>query len=197
MGQFQLSNGEKDDGKTSIFEELQGKYSKELAISHPIWTTYHCRRLVLQRAVDAMLELLRKTYRLTIESSTGKEIGKFSMGSYDNGAWVSDWRGPKFTKIWELEEDIEVVRLRLGRTIKLLQRIHQSRKAILVEKEKNELFLAQEERDLSEWNYLETQGKYMSQMIQRSRDSYLQTVSAADALTANSQARRQADFFVQ
>jgi hypothetical protein len=203
----------KDPRKIFLEPWFQDRPAWEESFPHPTVTTYLCRRLVLGKTAAAMNTLLLKTYDITIKSSTGRDITEFGIDSYDDGAWLSKWRGKKFRELWEHREDIELARLKLERTTHIFRRLVDAKEVSdspfvrnewsrdISESEASKARSAikkmstwpnkrQEELDLLELEGLSTQGAYAFEMIQRSTDSYLQTVSAGEAQVANNQSRR-------
>ena len=116
----------------SMFEELveivrRRRTKRNYALD---WTV-ECRRIVLAKSAAAMQSALIETWGLTAKASIGvKRVANFDFKKLSDGAWSDDWKGDFFTELWELKEDLDLMRYRLEmnkRTIERLTRIQKPR----------------------------------------------------------------------
>lgn len=198
---------------SSLFHELdtivrpEDKYGKASLLS----LTSRVRRLVLARNVTAINSLLQETIQLTGKASIGvTKIADFNFDTFEQRAWVDEWRGDFFTQLWTLREDLEFQGYKLQQNLEVVRRVV----GILLNdgeaksppvKDKNAPFVSgimsemsspreftneQEQNDLWEWEELEKLRLYALKIMERTTDSYLQTVQATGAQFANIQAKR-------
>ena len=171
----------------SLFEELSqftsmpSEYAYDYATQFGV---YEIRRLVLSRNVAAINSLLQETIQLTGEASIGVgKIADFNFDTFEQRAWVDEWRGDYFTRLWLLREDLEFQGHKLQQNLRVINKTASSMPF-------DRALELQEKEDLSEWNDLEDLRLYAFKIIERTTDSYLQTVQATGAQFANMQSKR-------
>ncbi|KAF2736759.1 hypothetical protein EJ04DRAFT_150620 [Polyplosphaeria fusca] len=124
---------------------------------------------------------MMETLNLTKQAASGvQDISQFNFDKFDDRSWSDEWRGKFFTDLWELREDLELMGLKFRQNKKVIARV-----AKLAKNKES----GQQSQDLLEWeNVLDTKD-YAFQIMARTTDSYLQTVSATGAQFANLQSR--------
>lgn len=161
----------------SLFEDLMHSDPGPLS-SHDRGLTHTIRRLFLARNVAAIHSLLKDTLQLTGKASIGvAKIAEFNFADFEKRAWVDEWRGSFFRQLWTLREELEFQGYKLQQNLRVIKRI--ANKA-------NE----EEQDDEYEWEGLEQLRLYAFKIMERTTDSYLQTVQATGAQFANKQAKR-------
>lgn len=170
-----------NDSPQSFFDELvlldYGHPS-----SLPSSATYACRRLVLAKAAATVHSAIDETLDLTRNASSGvQDIADFNFDKFDETSWRDSWRGEFFTDLWELRENLEIMGRTFERNRKVIERIYKLSKGDDSD---------QQAHDLLEWDTLLEMKDYAFSMMQRTTDSYVQTVQATGAQFANLQARR-------
>ena len=182
----------------SLFEDLL--FSDPGPIStHYLGSTHRIRRLVLARNVAAIHSLLQDTLQLTGKASIGvAKIAKFNFDDFEKKAWVDEWRGTFFRQLWTLREELEFQGYKIQqnlRVVKMLAGIDymegsRSIRSIELNPDFVRLYKVQEQADVLEWEDLEKLRLYAFKIMERTTDSYLQTVQATGAQFANKQAKR-------
>ena len=195
---------------SSLFEEL---FLPDVGYinTHPLSLTHRIRRLVLARNVAAISSLLQETIQLTGSASIGvSNILDFNFDTFEKRAWVDEWRGNFFRQLWVLREDLEFQGYKLQQNLRVVNKINtlvdKCGKPVLSNVSLNSLpdpqsttsdksdlvrlAIEQEREDLSEWNDLEKLRLYAFKIMERTTDSYLQTVQATGAQFANMQSKR-------
>ena len=138
--------------------------------------------------VAAIDSLLQETIRLTGDASIGvTKIADFNFDTFEQRAWVDEWRGDFFRQLWLLREDLEVQGHKLQRNLRVIRRTTPLRRLTI---EAGPPELDQEQADLLEWYDLEDLRLYAFKIMERTTDSYLQTVQATGAQFANLQSKR-------
>jgi len=182
----------------SLFDEilLDVGYKSTFSLS----PTHTIRRLVLARNVAAINSLLQETIQLTGDASIGvTKIADFNFDTFEQRAWVDEWRGDFFRQLWVLREDLEFQGYKLQQNLRVVNRI-----AATIREESREpkssgvgsnlssfqQLEEQEKDDKWEWEDFERQRLYAFRIMERTTDSYLQTVQATGAQFANLQSRR-------
>lgn len=139
------------------------------------------------------------------------DIASLNFDDFDNNAWDLEWQGRRFTLLWKQREGLELLRYNLQRNIqtmqkltlpeldpipwpKTVQNLRDEKKAgptqDNLEADKFSLSVRYQDRiDLREWNDLARTAEYLDQMVQRTTDSYLQTVAACNAQASSVQAK--------
>ena len=196
----------------SLLEDLLLR-NFEFINDYHLGSTYTIRRLVLARNVGAIQSLLQDTLQLTGKASIGvAKIAKFNFDDFEKKAWVDEWRGTFFRQLWTLREELEFQGYKIQQNLRVVQRIadivnmkgsrlrlsHQSsdsyldRRSIKPTPDFSQLYKEQEqaEADIFEWEDLEKLRLYAFKIMERTTDSYLQTVQATGAQFANKQAKR-------
>ena len=155
--------------------------------------------------MTAINSLLQETIQLTGKASIGvTKIADFDFDTFEQRAWVDEWRGNFFRQLWVLREDLEFQGYKLQQNLRVVKKIAainaNSSEAKSSDAELNSpsgqrstksgLDEEQEEMDLWEWEDLENLRLYAFKIIERTTDSYLQTVQATGAQFANVQAKR-------
>ena len=141
-------------------------------------STYIILRLVLARNVAAIHSLLQDTLQLTGKASIGvAKIAKFNFDDFEKRAWVDEWRGTFFRQLWTLREELEFQGYKIQQNLRVVKRI-----ANIANEE--------DQDDEYEWEGLEELRLYAFKIMERTTDSYLQTVQATGAQFANKQAKR-------
>lgn len=176
----------------SLFDELLDVV--DFARSHSLNLTYKIRRLVLARNVTAINSLLQETIQLTSKASIGvTKIADFNFETFEQRAWVDEWRGDFFSQLWVLREDLEYQGYKLQQNLRVVNRIAaitgNDQDAKIWGKELKSV-KEQEMNDLLEWSDLEKLRLYTFKIMERTTESYLQTVQATGAQFANIQAKR-------
>lgn len=142
----------------------------------------------MARNVTAINSLLQETIQLTGKASIGvSKIADFNFDTFEQRAWVDEWRGDFFRQLWTLREDLEF------QGYKLQQNLGVVRSVVGIMSDKSFPWRStseQEKRDLWEWEELEKLRLYAFKIMERTTDSYLQTVQATGAQFANMQAKR-------
>lgn len=169
------------DGPQSFFDELLlPDYGN--ATNLPSSSTYRCRRLILAKAAAVANSAMTETLNLTKLASSGVEdIAEFNFDKFDEKFWRDEWRGEFFTDLWELREDLELMGCKFRQNRKVIERIM---KLNGIEGSN------QQAQDLEEWDNVMDTKDYAFKIMERTTDSYLQTVQATGAQFANLQARR-------
>lgn len=196
---------------SSLFDEfyiIAGPDS-EIGRAFLLNLTRSVRRLVLARNVTAINSLLQETIQLTGKACIGvTNIADFNFDTFEQRAWVDEWRGTFFTQLWTLREDLEFQGYKLQQNLGVVRRVAsivlnddeakpvQQNDALSVSgimsdmSHSREFTKEQESDDLWEWEQLEQLRLYASDIMKRTIDSYLQTVQATGAQFANIQAKR-------
>ena len=180
---------------SSMFDDLLQRNGYTYLSKRPVSATYWCQRLVLARVAAVVNSALVETIALTAKASRGvKNIADFNFENFEQRAWSDQWRGEFFTYLWEIREDLELMGYRLYQNLKVLKRLATSDDYGSVDKKHGkpkELRARQRvEDDLAEWENLQDLEVYMFKIMERTTESYLQTVQATGAQFANIQARR-------
>ena len=170
----------------------------------------------MARNAAATHSLLQETIKLTGDASIGvTKIADFNFDTFEQRAWVDEWRGDFFRQLWTLREDLEFQGYKLQQNLKVVKRIAtittgkgKPPTVSNVDTKSLELLpdsqfiepvdprcvkLAEEkeqEMDLVEWDELEELRLYAFKIMERTTDSYLQTVQATGAQFANIQSKR-------
>ena len=188
----------------SLFEELLFTGS-EIVYSHPLGLTHRVQRLVLARNVAAIHSLLQDTLQLTGKASIGvAKIAEFNFDDFEKRAWVDEWRGSFFSQLWTLREELEFQGYKLQQNLRVVKKIAgvvtmQGRESVLSplysgsafqDQDLIRLAYEQDQDDQSEWEDLEELRLYAFKIMERTTDSYLQTVQATGAQFANKQSKR-------
>ena len=165
----------------------------------------------------AIHSLLQDTLQLTGKASIGvAKIAEFNFDDFEKRAWVDEWRGSFFRQLWTLREELEFQGYKLQQNLRVVKKIAgivtvQNRDAVLSprysrhppfldllqsafpdldESDLVQLAKKQDEDDQSEWENLEVLRLYAFKIMERTTDSYLQTVQATGAQFANKQSKR-------
>jgi hypothetical protein len=142
--------------------------------------TFQCRRIVLAKTAAVVQSALVETWQLTRNASLGvKRMAEFDFKNKKQEAWTDKWKGEFFTQLWELREDLELMRYRLELDIRTLERIR-GRSGWLND---------QVELGMQEWVELQKMSEYAFQLIERTTNTYVQTVGATNTQFANEQAK--------
>ena len=195
---------------SSLFEDLL--LSDPGPISpHHLGLTHSIRRLVLARNVAAINSLLQDTLQCTGKASIGvATIAEFNLDAFEKRGWVGEWRGTFYRQLWTLREEIELQGYKIQQNLRVVKRIadivniegsrsklsHQfsdmslNRRSTEPTSDVIRLYKEQEEADILEWEELEKRRLYALRIMERTIDSYLQTVQATGAQFANKQAKR-------
>ncbi len=173
----------------SLFGQLS------LLVAHysdrPYSGVHWIRRLVLARNVAAIESLLQETIGLTGAASIGvAKIADFNFDTFEQRAWVDEWRGDFFRRLWLLREDLEVQGHKLQQNLRVIKRTTRLMDLHTAAETSRQAYAIQEEADLSEWVDLENLRLYAFKIMERTTDSYLQTVQATGAQFANMQSKR-------
>ena len=196
--------------KSSLFEDLL--FSDPGPIStHYLGLTHRIRRLVLARNVAAIHSLLQDTLQLTGKASIGvAKIAEFNFDDFEKRAWVDEWRGTFFRQLWTLREELEFQGYKIQQNLGVVKRIadivdlkgsisklSDQSSDLSLNRKPNEptldslqLYKEQEQADILEWDDLEKLRLYAFKIMERTTDSYLQTVQATGAQFANKQSKR-------
>jgi hypothetical protein len=187
----------------SLFDELVNCYKVgNHIVSHPIgplqWTS-QCRRLVLAKTASVVQLALVETWKLTYKASTGvKQMANFDFAELERKTWSDDWKGEFFTQLWELREDLELMRYRLETNRRDLNRIADIEKLYEDPSERTHkespgrrMLGAKEQRDLDmqEWVRLGEMNDYAFKLMNRTTETYVQAIGATSAQFANAQAQ--------
>lgn len=147
----------------------------------PVDWTFECRRIVLAKTVAVVQSALQETGAFTHRASSGaKKMVQDDFKDENQTAWADKWKKEFFTDLWELREDLELMRHRLELNIRTLKRIQTRRVGFLDD---------QTELDMQEWAELRAMSEYTFQLMERTTNTYVQTVEAAGAQFANEQAK--------
>ena len=195
---------------SSLFEDLLLSDSGPIS-THHLGLTHSIRRLVLARNVAAINSLLQDTLQFTGKASIGvAKIADFNADAFEKRAWVGEWRGTFFRQLWTLREEIELQGYKVQQNLRVVKRIadivniegsrsrlsHQSsdmslnRRSAERSSDGIRLYKEQQEADILEWEELEKRRLYALRIMERTIDTYLQTVQATDAQFAKEQAKR-------
>lgn len=175
---------------------------------HRVWeATRAARRLLLTQTSAEMRRLFTETVELEVMSALNLDLGgmeDFNYNEFDARAWNLLWEGRQFSRLWKFREGLELLRCRFQlnkRTVEDVAGLSRpdgddynlhdngSEKQTEVEmKKKAALAFRQDQNDLREWREMAQTFDMLQGMIQRTTDSYLQTVSAAEAYSSNAQA---------
>jgi len=139
----------------------------------------------------------------------------FNYNEFDARAWNLLWERRQFSRLWKFRQGLELLRCRFQlnkRTIEDVaglsrpdgddynvgwtsmtakSNLHDNgseKQAEVERKRKAALAFRQDQNDLREWREMAQTFDMLQGMIQRTTDSYLQTVSAAEAYSSNAQA---------
>ena len=164
---------------------------------------------MLARNVAAIHSLLQDTIELTGKASIGvAKIAAFNFDDFEKRAWVDEWRGSFFKQLWTLREELEFQGYKLQQNLRVVKKIAgivtmQGRVTVLSPRysgdgafqglSQSDLIRLAEEQDKydqSEWESLEELRLYAFKIMERTTDSYLQTVQATGAQFANKQSKR-------
>jgi hypothetical protein len=118
-------------------------------------------------------------------------------------AWNdSNWKGEFFTQLWELREDLELMRYRLELNLSVINRLAHVKEKELEsriaetgtahpqsEAVRLQARLRQVGCDVEEWNKLVQMNDYAFKLMTRTSETYVQTVGAANTQFANDQAQ--------
>ena len=151
----------------------------------------------------AINSLLQDTLQLTGKASIGvAKIAEFNFDDFEKRAWVDEWRGSFFRQLWTLREELEFQGYKIQQNLRVVRRIDESI-AILsfrdisddssLESTQSDLIRLAKEQDQGdqyEWEDLEKLRLYAFKIMERTTDSYLQTVQATGAQFANKQSKR-------
>ena len=202
----------------SLFEELLFTGSESI-YNHPLGLTHRIQRLVLARNVAAIHSLLQDTLQLTGKASIGvAKIAEFNFDDFEKRAWVDEWRGSFFRQLWTLREELEFQGYKLQQNFRVIKMIANIVTMQGIDEEfwsrypdvrvlqdlsepdlmgghgtPRDLIRLVEEQDRddhSEWESLEELRLYAFKIMERTTDSYLQTVQATGAQFANKQSKR-------
>ena len=157
----------------------------------------------MARNVAAINSLLQDTLQLTGKASIGvAKIAEFNFDDFEKRAWVDEWRGSFFRQLWTLREELEFQGYKIQQNLRVVRRIDESI-AILsfrdisddssLESTQSDLIRLAKEQDQGdqyEWEDLEKLRLYAFKIMERTTDSYLQTVQATGAQFANKQSKR-------
>jgi type II secretory pathway component PulJ len=177
---------------------------------NPVSATYYCRRLVLASTASEIYSSLDATYRLTLTaSSNAKTLADLDFENFPAEAWSTEFKGPFFTDLGELREDLELVGFRLKQnmiTVRILSRLDTERRDYRYYTLKDSGYrgeiddhlswwdenvtavTVQVDHDLDQWDSLKDMENYTYDLMKRTTDSYVQTVQATSARLANKQA---------
>lgn len=162
----------------------------------------------MARNVAAIHSLLQDTLQLTGKASIGvAKIAEFNFDDFEKRAWVDEWRGTFFRQLWTLREELEFQGYKIQQNLRVVKRVadivniedsrpglsHQSSDLSFHSEPISEpmrLYKEQEQADKFEWEDLEKLRLYAFKIMERTTDSYLQTVQATGAQFANRQAKR-------
>ena len=184
------SKSENIEPNSSLFDELGPVVTPDIKYGRLFETgpASRIRRLVLARNVTAINSLLQETIQLTGKASIGvSKIADFNFDTFEQRAWVDEWRGDFFRQLWTLREDLEFQGYKLQQNLGVVRRVF----GIMSDMSSPKAFTnGQEQNDLWEWEELEKLRLYAFKIMERTTDSYLQTVQATGAQFANMQAKR-------
>ena len=151
----------------------------------------------------AINSLLQDTLQLTGKASIGAaKIAEFNFDDFEKRAWVDEWRGSFFRQLWTLREELEFQGYKMQQNLRVVRRIHDSIDMLSVrnflddssqESTQPDLIRRTGEEDQGdqyEWENLEELRLYAFKIMERTTDSYLQTVQATGAQFANKQSKR-------
>lgn len=201
----------------SLFEELS--FNVGYSNTYPTSLAHRIHRLVLARNVAAISSLLQETIQLTGDASIGvTKIADFDFDTFEQRAWVDEWRGDFFRQLWVLREDLEFQGYRLQQNLRVVNGLKvvvpgkgsalsdrtdtrstiwdeptlRDESSVNDESDRLAEVLKEEQirGDLSEWEDLEKLRLYAFRIMERTTDSYLQTVQATGAQFANMQSKR-------
>lgn len=177
----------------------------------PSSAAYGSRRLVLARAALTFQGAFSDAYNLAVSSTAGielsQEMSSLDFANLEKKAWDSKWEGRRFTKLWEQRENLELLRYKLRHNTQTIKRLGKTPKGIEHDylgyeggfdspkdkmKQLAERVHVQEQDDLGEWISLDETAEYINQVVVRTTESYLQTVSARESQASNFQALRYA-----
>ena len=150
---------------------------------------------------------LNSALQLTGKASIGvAKIAKFNFDDFEKRAWVDEWRGTFFRQLWTLREELEFQGYKIQQNLRAVKRItyianledsragsrHQLMPDLirLGKEQEREREREQERDDEYEWEGLEQLRLYAFRIMERTTDSYLQTVQATGAQFANKQSKR-------
>lgn len=180
----------------SLFDELVhsyevGNYVTSHPITEPLQWTSQCRRLVLAKTASVVQSALVETWKLTYKASTGvKQMANFDFAELERKAWSDDWKGEFFTQLWELREDLELMRYRLETNQRDLHRIANIERSSKGLTERDELVARKQlDLDMQEWERLGEMNDYAFKLMNRTTETYVQAIGATSAQFANAQAQ--------
>ncbi|KAM7214440.1 putative magnesium and cobalt transport protein [Rhypophila decipiens] len=177
----------------SMLQQLVDFYPFEndvLEGSTPLSATWYIRRLVLAQATFLVRRSLFAVTKLTLEAAADtKRIGEFNMQDIRESGWSGEWKGKFYTQIWELRENLQ-------RTSHMLQQTHTTFQRISrIESLRNQtnpdlVEYGVEKNACDEWEWEDVQHSldFGLQMLDRTRDTYVEAVGATAAKLANDQA---------
>lgn len=158
-----------------------------------------------------MNALLQETVQLTANASIGvTNIADFNFATFEERAWVDEWRGAFFRQLWTLREELEFQGYKLQQNLGVVRRVARilqndgeaksppvkdndapSVPGVISDMSSHSAYTNdQEQNDLWEWEELEKLRLYAFKIMERTTDSYLQTVQATGAQFANIQTKR-------
>lgn len=170
----------------------------------PLNATKYIRRLVLAQAIFLVRHALFEVNKLTLEAAVDtKRIGEFSMRDIQETGWSGEWKGKFYTRIWELRENLQHTGQMLKQTHKTIERINKIESWRKDKRPKDAAGSTEPETDLYkygieenecdgwEWEDVQSSVEFGLQMLDRTRDTYVEAVGATAAKLANDQAIRQ------
>ncbi|KAF2681940.1 hypothetical protein K458DRAFT_75582 [Lentithecium fluviatile CBS 122367] len=175
-------------------EERHGKDPINASTPYgPLHWTIQCRRFVLAKAASVAQSALVETWKLTAKASTGvKRMADFDFSKLERNAWSDQWKGEFFTQLWELREDLELIRYRTELNLKVLRRISRVERSWQNRSRPNEILAAkiqQSDWDLEEWEGLLQMIDYAFKLMNRTTETYVQAINATSAQFSNTQAQ--------
>ena len=169
------------ESNPSLFEDLLLRHS-EFIYPQYLSITHAVERLVLARNVAAIHSLLQDTLQLTGKASIGvAKIAEFNFDDFEKRAWVDEWRGTFFRRLWTLREELEFQGYKIQQNLRIVKRIAQMASVEISRAESRygvipdliQLGKEQGGDDEYEWEGLEQLRLYAFKIMERTTDSYL------------------------